>query len=161
MEDELSGQRDKKKQVKAKAKIEAAARAEPKPRAPDGRLEKYSDEEEEVYNAERMGISKDKLDKLQELIDGMGDEPTDEQLDAFGTMLTSMTTPRKHKDNRPKNAAGADDIYSKLAKDELGLVHPIASGMSRNVEPIFSYDDQVRINEWLDGQIGRYPKGYR
>lgn len=59
MEDELSGTKIVKKQA-AKAPAEAK---EQKPRAADGRLEKYSDESDEAeFNPELEGIHKDKLD---------------------------------------------------------------------------------------------------
>lgn len=41
------------------------------------------------------------------------------------------------------------------------IVHPIAKAANRTTDPVYTYDDQRRINDWLDQQVGRYPKGYR
>lgn len=56
----------------------------------------------------------------------MSEEPTDEQLDAFAQLLSEMTYVRKHRDTRPKGTIKEDDVYSKLIKDEMDQIHPIA-----------------------------------
>lgn len=50
------------------------------PKAKDGRIDKYSDESDKEYNPVLTGISKEKLDKLTEMLESFDENPTDEQI---------------------------------------------------------------------------------
>ena len=59
----------------------------------------------------------------------------------FGQLLAKLTNVRTHRDNRPKGHIKEHDVYAKMDKDEMSLVHPVAEGPTKNDPPFFTYDD--------------------